>query len=118
MAKPHAPHGWIPGKEGYRKYQRLFDLALYKRNIRMTCGCCEHSRVIDAPGLWWMFEKRHWNEELRDIGLRFYCGECWKLHRKKVRQPKMEVVEDDAEGPLLPGPDEYEWKRIVNRQRS
>jgi hypothetical protein len=39
-------------------------------------------------------------------------------HGIKVRKPKVEQTTDEPKGILLPGPDHYTWKRIVNRQRS
>lgn len=111
-------YGWVPGKDGYRKFRILFDLALYKYNLRLTCRSCQHSRVLDGPGLWWKFETKHWPEELHAIGARFYCSKCLTEHRRRIYGPDMEVVGDKAEIIYKEGPDDYEWKRIVNRQRT
>jgi hypothetical protein len=110
--------GWVPGREGYQPFRRLFDCALWKHNLRATCRSCKHTRVLDGPGLWWLAEKRSWDDDLRAFSHRLYCGPCYLTHSLKVRVPMLTPTQDEVKGPLLPGPSHYEWKRIVNRQRS
>lgn len=111
-------YGWIPGKEDWRPLSTLLDCALYAINIRMTCNGCGHSRVMDGPGLWWLAERKGWDQSLHTFGKRCYCGECWRLRYRKQRWPKMEQTKEPAEGALLPSPDQRTWKRVINRQRS
>lgn len=73
---------------------------------------------MDGLGLWWLFERKRWPDELWKVGDRCYCSRCWQLGRGKVRRPAILLTHEQPEGPLFPAPDERTWKRIVNRQRS
>ena len=113
-----SPYGWVPGKENYRPIRTLFDCALYRLNLRITCLRCKHTAIIDAPGRWWQCEKKGWDDTIRAYSNRLICGQCWRDRGVKVRRPHIEQTNERATEALLNGPDEYEWKRIVNRQRS
>jgi hypothetical protein len=112
------PYGWVPGKENYRPIRTLFECALYKRYLRVTCWQCKHSVILDAPGHWWRCEQHGLSDSIGAFVRRLHCSQCFKKSGIKVRQPKVEQTGDEPKGPLLPGPDHYTWKRIVNRQRS
>ena len=112
-----APYGWVPGKERYRAVRYLFDCALYGINLRVTCRC-GHSAVLDGPGRWYQAEKRGWDDDIRLWEKSLYCRRCLKLSAAFVRHPRIAQTVEGATEPLLPRPDPYEWKRIVNRQRS
>jgi hypothetical protein len=117
--RDHSPSfGWAPGKEGYRPIRTLFDCALYKINLRIMCGVCGRTIVIDAPGHWWRCEQRKIDDRLNIFVQRLYCRTCWELSGIKRRPARVEQTTSAADGPLLPGPDHFSWKRIVNRQRS
>lgn len=111
-------YGWIPGKAHYQPLTHLFHCALYKVNLKVTCRYCKRSVVIDAPGHWWLCERRKWDDSLREFSKRLYCRACHERQGQKVRFPKIEQTDQVQTGPLLAGPDHYTWKRIVNRQRS
>jgi hypothetical protein len=110
--------GWIPGKENYRPVRNLLDCALFKINLRVTCKRCRHSAVLDAPGHWWQCERTGLDDGVGAFIHRLYCSKCLANERTKVRNPEIEQTHSACDGPLLPSPDEYTWKRIVNRQRS
>lgn len=112
-------YGWLPGKENYRLLKWMFDCALYKINFRVTCHHCRKSVVIDAPGHWYAgHRKGKEGESVRDFIRRLYCRHCKDVFGEKRRNPNVEQTYDPPDGRLLPSPGEYEWKRIVNRQRS
>lgn len=113
-----APFGWQPGREGYRAYTHITDCALFHRNIRLTCRHCGHARVLSGYALWWLFERKGWDDRLTGIGARFRCDLCWAHHRRNVRNPQAEVTQDGTSGPQPPMPCEREWKRLVSRHRS
>jgi hypothetical protein len=48
---------------------------------------------------------------------RLYCRACKSQSGQKRRNPKVEQTSEPADGELLPGPSEYEWKRFVSGQR-
>jgi hypothetical protein len=73
---------------------------------------------MDAPGHWWRCEQKGLSDNIGAFVRRLHCSQCFKISGIKVRQPKVEQTRDEPKGPLLPGPDHYTWKRIVNRQRS
>lgn len=117
MSSKTAAYGWAPGKENYRPIKRLFDCALYKINLRVTCHRCGHSKVIDAPGHWWRCERQGLDDSIAALGKKLYCSSCFQNRQVKVRNLAIAQTNDKADGLLLPGPGEYEWKRIVSKQR-
>ena len=115
MRRPR--YGWLPGKEDYRPLRTLLDCARFKINLRMTCRACGHARVMDAPGLWWLAERKGWDDAISAIAARCYCEVCWRDRGTMVPGPEI-VQTDEHADTLLEGPDAREWKRIVNRHRS
>lgn len=109
--------GWLPGKENYRPIRNLFDCALFKINLRVKCKICGHSVVIDAPGHWWRCEKKGLDDSIFRFMKRLHCSQCWQQSKRKIRSFTIEQTHKRCDGPLMDGPDEYTWKRIVNRQR-
>ena len=111
------PFGWLPGKDGFKALKWLFDCARFKINLRLTCRHCGNSVVIDAPGYWWDCHQTGKDEHIATFVKRFYCRPCKAASGQKRRNPKVEQTSERPTGPLLPGPDEYEWKRFVSGQR-
>ena len=111
------PFGWLPGKEQFRPLKYLFDCARFKINLRITCRTCQTSRVIDAPGYWWDCYKTGKEEHIATFVKRLVCATCKTKTGKRRRNPKVEPTRDAVDGPLLPGPDHYEWKRFISGQR-
>ncbi|QGN54067.1 hypothetical protein [Novosphingobium sp. Gsoil 351] len=109
--------GWVPGKEDYRPLRTLLDCARFKLNLRMTCRACGHSRVVDAPSLWWLADRKGWDDAIPAIAKRCYCEPCWTERQVKVRGPAI-VQTSDAADDLVQAPDARDWKRVVNRHRS
>lgn len=116
MRRPR--YGGLPGKEKYQPLRTLLDCARFKINLRMTCRASAHSRVMDAPGLWWLAERKGWDDAIAAIASRSCCEPCRTGRQVKVREPRFEQTGGNAPGPLLAAPDPREWKRIVNRHRS
>lgn len=112
-----APYGWLPGKEHYRPVRSLFDCALYKINLKAVCWQCRHSSVIDAPGHWWRCQRLGLDDKIKAFHSRLYCSACYGRGKLKVREPTLQQTKEKVQGVLMPGPDEYTWKRIVNAQR-
>lgn len=113
-----APYGWQPGKEQYRAFTHITDCALFHRNLKLTCKRCGHVRVLSGHALWWLFERKGWDDRLTAIGARFRCAICWSTARTISRQPGIDVVEEPTIGAQPPMPSERDWKRLVSRQRS
>jgi len=112
-----APYGWLPGKEHYRPVRSLFDCALYKINLKAVCWQCRHSSIIDAPGHWWRCHRLGLDDNVKAFHSRLFCMSCFRRTKLKVRQPSLQQTNESVHGVLMPGPDEYTWKRIVNSQR-
>ena len=103
--------------EGFKPLNDLFDCARYHINLRITCRKCGHSVIIDAAGHWWACHKTGKDEHIAAFVRRLYCKKCKAKSGEKRRQPKVEQTREPPDRPLLPGPDEYEWKRFVSGQR-
>lgn len=111
------PFGWRPGMEGFKALNCLFDCARYHINLRVTCRNCDNSTVLDAAGHWWACHKSGKSEAIAAFVKRLYCKKCIGPSGEKRRHLKVEQTREPPDGPLLPGPDEVEWKRFVRGQR-
>lgn len=60
---------------------------------------------------------RQADEQIAAFVKRLYCKKCIDPSGKKHRHLKVEQTREPLGGPLLPGPDEVEWKRFVSGQR-
>jgi hypothetical protein len=92
--------------------------ALYQWNIRLTCRACRHARVFEGHQLWWLFHRRRWDDQMKSIGHRFYCGRCCNTDCRKIKTPAWQRTKDPPTGVALAWPDEREWKRAISRYRS
>ena len=118
-ADPRAPFGWIPGKDNYRPYRYITDCALFHENIRVRCRRCGRSKIFSGYALWWLFERKRWDDSLKIAGRRFRCSNlrCASAARGRLGV-ELTVTRDDPTGPQPSLPDERAWKRLVNRNRS
>jgi hypothetical protein len=101
-----------------RPLSTLTQCALHRRTVCLSCRACPHERLLDAIPLWWMFDRRGWSLELREVPRKFYCGPCWSQRCKKVSRPRLELTNRAFEGEQFVYPDERAWRRLVSRYRS
>jgi len=99
-----------------RRLRTLEQCALYKRTLRLTCPRCGHVRVLDAVCLWWMFNRRGWDDGLPAVAARLCCAGC--REQKATARPRVTVGREPPTGAPLPYPDEATWKKLVSRHRS
>ena len=100
-----------------RKLRTLQHCALYRRTIRLICPGCRRERRFDAVALWWMFERRGWNDRLPSAYGRLYCDACLVKAGRKIR-PQAEITREQPDAHQPPYHDETTWKRLVSRYRS
>ena len=95
----------------------LFDAAIRARNVRLTCRECRHAAVLSSHALWWLFHRRGWVDNFRQVRRRSLCILC--LHRRgaRVRDPELALVDDAPTDTSLPMPSELDWKRELRRRR-
>lgn len=74
--------------------------------------------AFNPYGLWWLFERRMWNGELRNAREKFRCSRCAAQTGLRVRPARIELVAPSETDIALPMPDEREWKRAVSRFRA
>ena len=96
------PYGWVPGKERYRPIRTLFECALYKSYLRVTCWQCRYSVILDAPGHWWRCEQKGLSDSIAAFVRRLHCSQCFKRSGIKVREPKVAQTSDEPKRPLMP----------------
>lgn len=104
--------------DGTREATSLFEAAAWHKSVKLTCGRCRHSITFNAHGLWWLFERKGWESNLRHVALRLYCKQCREAFGRRVRAPRIELVRESSDDFYFPLPDEREWKRAVSRFRS
>ena len=95
----------------------LFDAAARGRNVRLTCPACGHDAVLNGMALWWLFQRRGWLDDFRDVRRRSVCSACWRRRRQKVRNPALALVETPPTDTRLPLPSAMDWKKEVRRRR-
>lgn len=89
----------------------LFEAAAFHKKIRATCKC-GHSSVFDPHALWWLFQRKGWDQRLKVLPGRFRCLRC------SSGRVRVALVEEPVTIDRLPMPPEHEWKRAVSRFRS
>lgn len=72
---------------------------------------------MSEAGLWWLFHRKHWSDDVRSAIKRLYCGCCWQDRHVKVT-PRLDKTHDAPTGAPLPDPSDYEWKKLIARYRS
>lgn len=92
----------------------LFDAAVRHSTIMVSCRC-GNVGIFDPHALWWLFERRGWNDRLGDVQRRMRCLQCYVAKRKRTPA----TMELTSENPTrqLPMPDISEWKRQLRRRR-
>lgn len=100
-----------------RRLGSLALCAIHQRTIRLTCPACQHARLLEAVTLWWMFDRRGWDDDLPRALRRFYCARCWR-RRHVAERPRFAIATVPPEGPQFAYPPEWEWKRLISRYRS
>lgn len=103
-----------------RKLGSLTDCALYRRTVHLVCASeeCGHFRILDAVPLWWLYNRRGWDDRLPGFLRHFYCSRCWRAKRWILRPRYRITGEVPPEKGQFPYPLESEWKRLVRRYRS
>jgi len=94
----------------------VFEAAAFHKSVKVACRC-GHIAYFQAHGLWWLFQRRRWSDEFKDMSERFYCSLCLVRHQRKVR-PTVIKASQEADTLTLPMPDEREWKQALSRFRS
>lgn len=90
--------------------------ALYRRTIVARCPACRREARFDAVALWWLFDRKRWDDSIATAGQRLRCSSCYAEQRKVVR-PGLRINRDEPDQ-ALPYPPEHVWKRMVSRYRS
>lgn len=98
--------------KGERIPTTLFELAAYHCSLRVRCRRCPHEAVFHGAALWWLFQRKHWPDELRDVPGKLSCTICGN------REVKLEVVRAPPTITHLPLPCDADWKRAVSRYRA
>jgi hypothetical protein len=97
---------------GLRHPTTLFEAAAWHRSIVATCQHCGHEAVFDPHQLWWLFERKAWEDQLGSLPRRLRCTRC------NGRRPVVQAGERREASIHLPWPDERVWKQALSRWRS
>ena len=92
----------------------LFDAAVRHRTIKVSCAC-GNVGIFDPHALWWLFERKGWNDRLTAVSQRMRCLQCYAAKRKRTLAA-LELT-SAAHTRQLPMPDIIEWKRQLRRRR-
>jgi len=100
-------------KEGRRLPYTLFECAAFGFAIKAICRNCGHSNSFGPAGLWWLFKRKHWSDNLSDAAKRFRCVRCGD-NRALLAAVRVPATIPDR----YPDPPQAEWKRACSRYRS
>jgi hypothetical protein len=95
----------------------LFDAAVLTAISSSLCRQYQHLAVFHCHALWWLFQRRGWNDRFGDVTKRCVCTICWYRVGKKVRDPRFELVTDAPTDSRFPMPNELDWKGESRRRR-
>jgi hypothetical protein len=95
----------------------LFDAAARGRNVQLSCTACGHVAILNGLALWWLFQRRGWLDDFRDVRRRSVCLACLRRSRRKVRTPEMKLVETDPTDTSLKLPSAADWRKELRRRR-
>ena len=92
----------------------LFDVACRHHSVKVSCPC-GNVGIFDPHALWYLFERKGWNDRLPAVRKRMRCLQCYYAKRKRTLAT-LELVDVDHTR-QLPMPDIIEWKRQLRRRR-
>jgi hypothetical protein len=95
----------------------LFDAAVRHRNVQLSCRRCGHTARFSGPALWWLFERKGWQDRFHEVARRFYCRRCLDRDGTKVRHPRLQLVGEPPTEAHLSLPSELDWRRELRRRR-
>ena len=95
----------------------LFDVAARGRNVQLTCRACGHVAILGGMALWWLFQRRGWCDDFKDVRRRCVCAQCRRHFRRRVANPALALVELEATDSGLPLPPAAQWKKELRRRR-
>jgi hypothetical protein len=97
--------------DGSRLPTTLFECAAWHLSVVAICRRCARETIFDPHALWWLFQRKSWDQTIRGATRRFRCSKCGAgafLTWARSKEPNT----------VLPMPDEREWKKAVSRFRS
>lgn len=103
--------------DGTRRPNSIFECGLWHYAVKPVCSC-GHSSAFDPWGLWWLFERRGWNDHFWAAKGRFWCRMCSGRFKKRVRPVRLDTLKVAGGELMFPRPPEREWKKAVRRVRS
>ena len=103
-------------KDGTSTPTTVFEAAACRYAVRVMCQCGRHG-TFNAHGLWWHFQQKGWNDELRVARSRFHCRYCLAAAGERRRPVRLDLVDEQKAHIELPLPPDREWKRALSRFR-
>jgi hypothetical protein len=97
--------------------RNLWDAAVRKYSIKLTCRSCGHIRILHSVALWWLFERKGWSGGFNEVRRRAVCVPCRTRAGRRVRNPTLELVHEEITGEPLPLPSQSDWKKALARHR-
>lgn len=89
----------------------LFEAAAWQHTVQVTCRRCQHVTTFDPHALWWLFERKGWNNQFRHAGRRFRCLRC------ATSDAAISLTKGEPTANRLPMPAPRDWKRALSRFR-
>jgi hypothetical protein len=73
--------------------------------------------MLSASSLWYLFHRKGWRDRFEDVRRRCVCLICLRRRGLKIRNARLELVDEPPTATRLPEPPEPEWKREMRRRR-
>lgn len=94
----------------------LLEAAALHQGVMPVCAC-GHSAIFQPHGLWWHFQRRHWDDSIGAVRKRFWCIQCQSAKRRKITPQMVDLVKETASAIALPMPPNDVWKRVQRSLR-
>ena len=97
--------------DGCRLPETLFEAAAWHFSVVANCHRCRAQGVFDAPSLWWLFERKHWDTSFSGAARRLKCKACGG--RALISSSRKAVPTIHFQMPT-----DRDWRKAVSRFRS
>jgi len=106
-------------KDGLKVPNHIWEAAAMHRQIVVACCVtrCFNRGVFDPHQLWWLFQRKGWDDDFRSARFRFWCRKCSEIAGHKVKQARIELTSAEIVTHSLPWPQGADWKNFLSRHR-
>jgi len=93
----------------------LLEAASWRYTVKIACSC-GHAAFYEPHALWWLYDRKGWNGNFREMQRRYFCSHCYQRTSKRVH-PRISAEGQEEPTVGLPLPPKDEWNKAKRRFR-